>query len=149
MFSNSNDEVDYAGIGVNVLSLKPGGGVFRLSGTSMACPHVAGLVACVLTTDLSGGGDDGDDGGDGDDGDDEDGGGQGGFDCCGLFSSPAQSGPGNDVTTSIFEGINDDASLRKFLNQKMAIDIGLTGPDNSTGLGFLSYLSKDEVMEMI
>jgi major intracellular serine protease len=48
-FSNSNPMVDYAGIGVDVLSFQPGGGFQQMSGTSMACPHVAGLVACLMT----------------------------------------------------------------------------------------------------
>ena len=34
-FSNSNAEVDYAGIGVDVVSMKPGGGWQTMSGTSM------------------------------------------------------------------------------------------------------------------
>lgn len=47
-FSNSNAQVDYAGIGVDVVSFKPGGGCQKMSGTSMACPHVCGLLACLL-----------------------------------------------------------------------------------------------------
>jgi major intracellular serine protease len=48
-FSNSNPEVDYAGIGVDVLSFKPGGDLHKMSGTSMACPHVAGFIAALLS----------------------------------------------------------------------------------------------------
>merc|ERR1712008_250849 len=48
-FSNTNPQVDYAGIGVDVLSHGPGGGFHRMSGTSMACPHVAGLIAAILS----------------------------------------------------------------------------------------------------
>lgn len=48
-FSNSNPQVDYAGIGVDVSSFKPGGGFFTISGTSMACPHVAGLITALLS----------------------------------------------------------------------------------------------------
>jgi hypothetical protein len=40
--------------------------------------------------------------------------------------------------------IKDDASLRFVLNANFLTDIGLTGPDNSTGLGFLSYLNEEE-----
>jgi Subtilase family/PhoD-like phosphatase len=53
VFSNSNPFVDYAGIGVDVTSFKPGGGFQNMSGTSMACPHVAGLVACLLTNGVN------------------------------------------------------------------------------------------------
>jgi len=48
VFSNSNSQVDYAGIGVDVVSFKPGGGLQTMSGTSMASPHVCGLMACLI-----------------------------------------------------------------------------------------------------
>lgn len=44
-FSNSNDDVEVAAPGVDVLSAKLGGGYVRESGTSMATPHVAGAAA--------------------------------------------------------------------------------------------------------
>lgn len=44
-FSNwGNPPIDYAAPGVSVLSTKKGGGVTTLSGTSMATPHVTGLL---------------------------------------------------------------------------------------------------------
>lgn len=44
-FSNyGNPPIDYATPGVNVLSLRKGGGVIAYSGTSMSAPHVAGLL---------------------------------------------------------------------------------------------------------
>jgi len=50
-FSNSNVQVDYAGIGIDVISLKPYGGYQKMSGTSMACPHVCGFIAAVISPD--------------------------------------------------------------------------------------------------
>lgn len=44
-FSNYGSPVDYAAPGVGVDSLKIGGGLQRFSGTSMAAPHVAGILA--------------------------------------------------------------------------------------------------------
>lgn len=44
-FSNwGNPPVDFAAPGVNILSTLLGGGVLNLSGTSMAAPHVAGVL---------------------------------------------------------------------------------------------------------
>mgnify|MGYP000490871509 CR=1 FL=1 len=50
VFSNSNKLIDCAGIGVDVVSFKPGGDNQIMSGTSMACPHVCGLIACLLSS---------------------------------------------------------------------------------------------------
>ena len=43
-FSNYGASVDYAAPGVAILSLKKGGGVITYQGTSMAAPHVSGLL---------------------------------------------------------------------------------------------------------
>jgi subtilisin len=44
-FSSRGPEVDMCAPGVNVLSDRVGGGTTVMSGTSMACPHVAGVAA--------------------------------------------------------------------------------------------------------
>lgn len=46
-FSSRGPEVEICAPGVNVLSTIPGGGFGLKSGTSMACPHVAGAAAVV------------------------------------------------------------------------------------------------------
>lgn len=48
-FSNYGDWVDLCAPGSDIVSTYPGGGFVSYSGTSMACPHVSGVAALVLS----------------------------------------------------------------------------------------------------
>jgi hypothetical protein len=96
-FTNTNDGVDYCGIGVDVVSFRPDGTFQEMSGTSMATPHVCGFITALMT----------------------------------------KGGAYSDI-------IKDDKSCRALLNEKFVIDVGTEGIDNATGLGFLTYLTRDE-----
>ncbi len=50
-FTNFGETVEGYAPGVDIKSLKPGGGTAVLSGTSMASPHVAGVAALYLAAD--------------------------------------------------------------------------------------------------
>ena len=54
-FSNFGSPVDFAAPGVDIVSTKKGGGVTTLSGTSMAAPHVCGVL--LLSSTPNGNGD--------------------------------------------------------------------------------------------
>lgn len=92
-FSESNADVDCAAIGVQVVSLKPGGGFQTMQGTSMAAPHVSGVIACLMSN--------------------------GSYKRYGVKRLRAE--------------------LAKY-----SFDIGQKGRDNSTGVGFVTFLSRKE-----
>ena len=52
-FSNYGPTTDVGAPGSNILSTRNGGSYRTMSGTSMACPHVAGLAALILANDPS------------------------------------------------------------------------------------------------
>ena len=50
-FSNYGAPINIWAAGLNVTSTRTGGGTYTDSGTSMACPHVAGFAAYLLGLD--------------------------------------------------------------------------------------------------
>jgi|CXWL01.1.fsa_nt_gi subtilisin len=53
-FSSRGPAVDFIAPGVDILSTRVGGGWLSLRGTSMACPHVAGLAAIAIAQGYKG-----------------------------------------------------------------------------------------------
>lgn len=47
-FSNSNNNIDFVAPGSEILSTYPSGSYRKLTGTSMAAPHIAGLISLIL-----------------------------------------------------------------------------------------------------
>jgi len=52
-FSSIGEQVELAAPGVDIYSTYKGGGYTTMSGTSMACPHVAGVAALVIASGTS------------------------------------------------------------------------------------------------
>ncbi len=75
----------------------------------------------------------------------------GGIDCCcfGFGSGSPSVAIQAPFSYGEFGGVKHDATLKELLKTKFLTDIGITCPDNETGLGFLSYLSEDELMVML
>lgn len=54
-FSSAGDKLDTSGPGVDIVSARPGGGFATMSGTSMACPFVAGTLTRYMAGLLAAG----------------------------------------------------------------------------------------------